>query len=153
MNVHFKLLPTAVFTAGLVSKQTILEALADRFASVYGADREQVLESLAEREALGSTGFGRGVAIPHARITDLRRPVATLLRLEEPVDFAAADGMPVELVFGLLSPANAGASHLQALAAISRIVRDDATHRALLETSDGEALFALLTNHLDRDAA
>lgn len=153
MNVHFKLLPEAVFTAGVDSKQAALEAVADRFAAVYRVDREVVLESLLEREALGSTGFGRGVAIPHARIADISRPVAVLLRLEEPIDFAAADGMPVELVFGLLSPENAGAGHLHALAAISRIVRDETMHRALVESADGEALFALLTNHLDRDAA
>ncbi|MCR2834475.1 PTS sugar transporter subunit IIA [Parerythrobacter lacustris] len=153
MHVHFKLLPEAVFTAGVAGKQAVLEAIADRFAAVYKVDREVVLESLLEREALGSTGFGRGVAIPHARIAGISRPVAVLLRLEEPIDFAAADGMPVELVFGLLSPENAGASHLQALAAISRIVRDEAMHRALVESVDGEALFALLTNHLDRDAA
>ncbi len=153
MQVHFKLLPEAVVTAGVEGKESVLEAVAERFAAVYKVDREAVLESLLEREALGSTGFGRGIAIPHARITGISRPVAVLLRLKEAIDFAAADGMPVELVFGLLSPQNAGASHLQALAAISRIVRDETMHRALVESADGEALFALLTNHLDRDAA
>src|SRR3546814_9254374 len=84
-----------------------------------------VLDRLEERERLGSTGFGRGVAIPHARCPAINRPVVVLLRLEDPVDFAAADGMPVDLVFGLLSPANAGATHLHALAALSRLVRSE----------------------------
>jgi PTS system nitrogen regulatory IIA component len=108
---------------------------------------------LQEREALGSTGFGRGVALPHARIDGLGRPVAALLKLAAPVDFGAADKMPVDLVIGLLSPINAGAAHLQSLAALSRMVRDDVMHRALSEAEDTETLYALLTNAADRDAA
>ena len=153
MEAQFKLLPEAVFTASLGSKQAILEAIADRFAVAYGVERDNVLESLQERESLGSTGFGRGVAIPHARIDGVPRPVAVLMRLDNAVDFAAADGMPVDLVFGLLSPQNAGASHLHALAAISRLVRDEAMHQAMADASDPEALYALLTNGSDRDAA
>jgi PTS system nitrogen regulatory IIA component len=93
------------------------------------------------------------VAIPHARIEGLKRPVAALLKLEHAVDFAAADDLPVDLVFGLLSPADAGATHLHALAAISRLVRDETMHEALVEATDAEALYALLTNATDRDAA
>ena len=83
-------------------------------------DAAAVLEYLEEREKLGSTGFGRGVAIPHARLPGIARPVAAVLRLEHPVDYSAADGLPVELVFGLLSPENSGATHLHALAAVFR---------------------------------
>jgi PTS system nitrogen regulatory IIA component len=93
------------------------------------------------------------VAIPHARIPGLTRPVAAFFRLEKPVQFDAADGMPVDLVFGLLSPESAGAAHLHALAAISRMMRDDALHAALGEAPGTEALFALLSNGSDRDAA
>ena len=153
MDAHFKLLPRAVFTASIDSKQAILEALADRFSLAYEVDRTKVLESLQERESLGSTGFGRGVAIPHARTDCVPRPVAVLLRLDAPVDFAAADGLPVDLVFGLLSPHNAGVSHLHALAAISRLVRDEAIHEALVDATGPEALYALLTNVSDRDVA
>lgn len=153
MDAYFKLLPEAVAAIRAGNKAAILAATADRFAAVYGVDRDTVLESLEEREALGSTGFGRGVAIPHARIDTINRPVAVLLRLESPVDFGAADGMDVDLVFGLLSPSNAGVSHLHALAAISRLVRDDEMHHALSEAQDSEALFALLTNSSDRDVA
>ena len=153
MNAIFKLLPEAVWTAAPGTKPAVLDALADRFAKVYALDRDDVLDGLQEREALGSTGFGRGVALPHARIDGLSRPVAALLKLESPSDFAAADRLPVELVIGLLSPTNAGATHLHALAALSRMVRDEDMHRALTEASDTETLYALLTNASDRDAA
>jgi PTS system nitrogen regulatory IIA component len=153
MNPYFKLLPEAVWTAPASGKAEILELLAARFAHVYQLDRALVLDGLQEREMLGSTGFGRGVALPHARLDHLKRPVAALLRLQAPVDFAAADGMPVDIVVGLLSPANAGVAHLQALAAISRLVRDEAMRRALVDATDAETLYALLTNATDRDAA
>ena len=153
MNAYFKLLPEAVWVESLADKRAILAAMAARFAAVYALDEGLVLEGLQEREALGSTGFGRGVALPHARIGGLGRPVATLLKLESPVDFAAADRLPVELVIGLLSPTNAGATHLHALAALSRMVRDEDMLRALVEASDTETLYALLTNASDRDAA
>jgi PTS system nitrogen regulatory IIA component len=113
-----------------------------------------VLEHLEERERLGSTGFGRGVAIPHARMPNIGgRPVAALLKLRHPADFAAADGMPVDIVFGLLSPENSGATHLHALAAISRLMRDERVHEALSDAPNQEALYGLLTNATDRDAA
>ncbi len=153
MNAKFNLVPDAIGSVRAEKKGDILTALADLFARVYGLDASQVLESLEERENLGSTGFGRGVAIPHARIDDISRPVAALLKLDNAVEFEAADGMPVDLVIGLLSPSNAGATHLHALAAISRMVRDEDTHQALIAASDNETLFALLTNVTDRDAA
>jgi len=153
MTALFTLLPEAVGTIAADSKQAILSQLAARFAAVYGLDSALVLERIDEREKLGSTGFGRGVAIPHARIADLHRPVAVFFRLETPVAFDAADGMPVNLVFGLLSPEQAGAAHLHALAAISRLMRDDAMHTALDDAPGAEALYALLANVIDRDAA
>ena len=153
MTALFSLLPEAVDTIAAESKQQILERLAERFAGVYGLDPVLVLERIEEREKLGSTGFGRGVAIPHARIADLSRPVAVFFRLETAVSFDAADGMPVDMVFGLLSPEAAGAAHLHALAAISRMMRDEAMHAALAEAPGSEALYALLANGIERDAA
>lgn len=153
MNVIFNLLPEAVATAQPKTKHQVLERLADMFSQVYGVDAGRALESLEEREALGSTGFGRGIAIPHARSSEITRPVVVLLRLDSSVEFAAADGMPVDLVFGLLSPENAGATHLHALAALSRLVRDDDMHQALIDAPDGEALYALVSNQIERDAA
>lgn len=155
MNPYFLLEPNAVAIVAAKSKDAILHALAERFSDTYGFEAAEVLERLNERECLGSTGFGRGVAIPHARADGQgqRRPVVALLKLEEPVDFDAADGMPIDLVFGLVSPENSGATHLHALAAISRLVRDERIHEALSEAPDAEALFGLMSNAADRDAA
>lgn len=153
MTALYTLLPEAVSTVRADTKAAILDRLAARFAEVYELDHAVVLERIEEREKLGSTGFGRGVAIPHARIEGLNRPVAVFLRLEAPVDFESADGMPVDFVFGLLSPQAAGAAHLHALAAISRIMRDDRMHEALIRAPGPEALYGLLHNVNDRDAA
>lgn len=153
MSVNFQLLPNAVASANPQSKQEVLERVASLAARVYGIDESTVLDGLEERERLGSTGFGRGVAIPHARSDTINRPIVVLLRLESPVEFDAADGMPVDLVFGLISPERAGATHLHALAAISRLVRDDSMHEALNDAPNTEALFALLSNQLERDVA
>lgn len=153
MNVNFKLSKDAVATAQADSKRAVFETLAARFAVAYGLDAIAVQEGLEERERLGSTGFGRRVAIPHARIDGIERPVAALLKLDSAVAFDAADGMPVNLVIGLLSPTNAGAGHLHALAAISRMVRDEATYDALIRAGNSEALFATLTNLTDNSIA
>lgn len=149
----FSIDPQAVRIVRADTKQQILGELADCFATVTTLDREHILERIEEREKLGSTGFGRGVAIPHARLDGLTRPVAAFFRLEQPVDFDAADGMPVDCVFGLLSPEQAGATHLQALAAISRLMRDERMHERLTAAPDADALYALLVNVIDRDAA
>ena len=153
MTALFTLLPEAVATVAADSKPAILRLLADRFAAVYTLDAAAVLAELEQREKLGSTGFGRGVAIPHARIAGIGRPVAAFLRLEAPVLFDAADAMPVDIVFGLLSPENAGATHLHALAAISRMMRDERMHTDLIQAADAEVLYGLLCNVIDRDAA
>lgn len=153
MSALFILLPEAVTTASGDDKAGILTRLADLFANVYELDRDLVLERVTERERLGSTGFGRHVAIPHARIPGLSRPVAAVIRLDRPVDFDAADGMPVDIVFGLLSPDGAGATHLQALAAISRMMRDERMHATLVAAPGTDAIYSLLSNVIDRDAA
>jgi PTS system nitrogen regulatory IIA component len=153
MAVLFTLLPEAVGSIRADSKPAILDLLADRFASVYGLDRAGVLSRIQDREKLGSTGFGRGVAIPHARVPGVTRPVAAVLRPIAPVAFDAVDGRPVDIVFGLLSPEHAGATHLHALAAISRLMRDESMHTALLQAPGPEAIYGLLCNVIDRDAA
>ena len=154
MSPLFSIKPEAVAIVDAADKPAILQRLSETFAASYGLDASQVLEHLEERERLGSTGFGRGVAIPHARMPAvMRRPVAALLKLRHPAEFAAADGLPVELVFGLLSPENSGATHLHALAAISRLMRDDRVRDALADAPNKEALYGLLTNATDRDAA
>lgn len=153
MTALFTLQPEAVATVRADGKAAVLRALAERFAAVYELDAAIVLTGIEEREKLGSTGFGRGVAIPHARIAGIHRPISAFLRLEAPVKFDAADAMPVDLVFGLLSPEQAGAAHLHALAAISRTMRDERMHAALIQAADAEVIYGLLCNVIDRDAA
>jgi len=153
MTSQFHLSPAAIAITAPDSKRAILGALAARFADAYQLDAQAVLERIEERENLGSTGFGRGVAIPHARVPGLSRPVVAVLRLQSPIDFDAADALPVDLVIGLLSPENAGVNHLHALAAISRLVRDERMHDALTKATDPDVLYGLLANVTDRDAA
>lgn len=153
MDINITIVPEAVRIARAESKAQVLGALANCFGEVYGLDADEVLEGLETREALGSTGFGRGIAIPHCRVSGVRKPTLAVLRLDQPVDFAAADAQPVSLAFGLVSPENAGATHLHALAAISRLMRDEAKLQALAEAPDAEALYAVLTNQFLRDAA
>ncbi len=153
MSSLYSVTPDSVAIVDAADKAAILEELSRVFARGWDLDAADVLDRLEERERLGSTGFGRGVAIPHARVANLSRPVAALLKLRQPVDFSAADGLPVDLVFGLLSPENSGATHLHALAAISRLMRDDRVRDALGEAPDAAALFSLLSNAADRDAA
>jgi len=153
MNPHYAIKPEAVAIMTAEDKQGILAGLADLMARAWDLDPSVVLEQLDEREKLGSTGFGRSVAIPHARIPGLKRSVAGLIRLTRPVDFASADGMPVDLVFGLLSPEQCGAMHLHALASISRLLRDERVHEALADAPDADAIYSLLTSAMDQDAA
>ncbi|MGH6658362.1 MAG: PTS sugar transporter subunit IIA, partial [Sphingomicrobium sp.] len=130
-----------------------LQQLANLAAQRLGGEPAAILASLMEREQLGSTGFGQGVAIPHGKIDGLSQIYGLFVRLSEPVDYKAIDGGPVDIIFLLLSPPNAGAEHLKALAAISRITR----HGAMLEKMRGarsrDALAAVLIGADERDAA
>jgi len=153
MDVNLALSPQAILFDRIDSKAKVLAALAELFAGAYGLYWTEVLENLEAREALGSTGFGRGVAIPHCRSKDIRRPSLALIRLEAPIDFAAADSRPVTLVCGLVSPENAGATHLHALAAISRLTRDEAKLQMLADAPTTEAAYTLLTTQFEQDAA
>jgi nitrogen PTS system EIIA component len=134
-------------------KGSLMKQLADLAGQRLGLDPAVVLASLNEREQLGSTGFGQGVAIPHAKIDRLERIYGLFARLAEPLDYKAIDGRPVDLVFLLLSPAGAGADHLKALAAISRVTRDVGTLERLRGARSRDALAALLMGADELDAA
>jgi PTS system nitrogen regulatory IIA component len=153
MDVNLNLLPEAVRLAPVKDKNDALSNAAELLAEAYGLQAHAILDGLEEREKLGSTGFGRGVAIPHCRSDQVNRPTVAVLRCDHAVDFGAADAIPVTLLFALVSPEKAGATHLHALAAISRLMRDEAIVQSLLEAPDAEAMFALLTNQFLRDAA
>jgi PTS system nitrogen regulatory IIA component len=135
------------------NKRALLQQLAQLAGQRLGLDSAQILASVSERERLGSTGFGHGVAIPHGKIEGLSRIYCMFARLSDPIEYQAIDGEPVDLVFLLLSPPDAGAEHLKALAAISRVVR----HVPMLEKMRGarsrDALAAVLMGADERDAA
>ena len=135
------------------SKRSLMKQLADLAGQRLGLKPAIVLAGLNDREQLGSTGFGQGVAIPHAKIEGLEDVYALFVRLGDPVDYKAIDGRPVDLVFLLLSPPDAGAEHLKALAAISRVTRDVATLERLRGARSRDALAAVLMGADERDAA
>jgi nitrogen PTS system EIIA component len=130
----------------VTSKKRLLQDLADMAESVYGLPSANCYRALMEREALGPTGVGRGVGIPHARFADVKQVQGLFVRLEKPVDFEAIDRQPVDLVFALFAPESAGADHLKALARVSRTLRSDAVCSKLRSTFEAAALFAILTD-------
>lgn len=129
----------------VASKKALLKELAHLSSLTLGLYPNEVLDALARREDLGSTGVGAGVALPHARLDAVRRPFGVLARLREPIDFEAVDERPVDLVFLLLLPAGAQNEHLNALACVARKLRDPEISGALRGARDATALYALLT--------
>lgn len=154
MELADLLVPGAVF-AGIkaASKKQLLGSLAAHAGKLLGIDERRILEAILERERLGSTGLGGGVAIPHAKLAELRQVMGVFMQLETPLDFDSLDGKPVDLVFLLLAPEDAGAEHLKALARVSRLFRDQATLAKLRGSSSGDALYALLTSYGQQKAA
>jgi nitrogen PTS system EIIA component len=137
--------PTDVLIAlSVVDKSALLGAMARHAAGRTGHDEAALLQALHARELLGSTGIGRGIAVPHARIPGLRTPFCGFARLAKPIEFGAIDGAPVDLVFLLLSPDNADRSHLALLAAAARRLRDPAVAEALRRERDRGRIAALL---------
>ena len=135
------------------NKRSLLQQLANLAAQRLEVDPATVLASVTEREQLGSTGFGQGVAIPHAKIEGLDSIYGLFVRLGDPIDYKAIDGAPVDLIFLLLSPAGSGVEHLKARAAISRVTRDAATLERLRGARSRDALAALLMGADELDAA
>jgi nitrogen PTS system EIIA component len=127
------------------SKKKALEELARLLGKgAAGADSADILNSLANREKLGSTGLGHGVAIPHGRLNGVETSVGAFMRLKNALDYDAHDGQPVDLVFGLLVPSNATEAHLKHLAAIAEMFSDEAFCKKMRGAADDAALYALL---------
>lgn len=136
----------AVFAAlRAQSKKQVLQELAQEAAKLTGVDARQILETLLQRERLGSTAIGRGIAIPHGRLAGLAGIVSLFARLSQPIAFGALDAEHVDLIFLLLAPEHAGADHLKALARISRLLREPSTIEKLRASKDRAALYAVLT--------
>ena len=134
-------------------KKPVLAELARKAGELAGIDERLVLDVVLERERLGTTGVGNGIAIPHGKLAGLKRLYGVFARLEKPVDFDAIDAQPVDLIFLLLAPEGAGADHLKALARVSRLLRDRRVCEKLRGSDRAEALYALLTEHAASHAA
>ena len=137
----------------VTSKKQALQELAKRAAEITGQPERAIFEVLIERERLGTTGVGNGIAIPHGKLPDLERLYGLFARLETPIDFDAIDEQPVDLICVLLAPETAGADHLKALARVSRLLRDRAVCEKLRGTDSAEAIHALLTESAASHAA
>jgi PTS system nitrogen regulatory IIA component len=137
--------PNAIIPALKVNnKKQVLQELAARAAALTGQNEKTIFDTLMQREKLGSTAVGNGIAIPHGKMATLGRLFGLFARLDRPVDFEALDGQPVDLIFLLLAPEGAGADHLKALARVARLLRDSTVADMLRASEDAEALYAVL---------
>ena len=139
-----KLEAVKVFSAAS-SKKRLFQEIGDVARSAYGLDAGASVEALLERESLGPTGVGHGVALPHARLNGLDKVIGAFVMLEKPIDFGAVDRQPVDIAFALFAPDDAGVEHLKALALVSRTLREPSLCAKLRANLDPSTLFALLT--------
>lgn len=135
------------------SKRQLLQDLAERASAKTGISGRQIFDTLLQRERLGSTGVGNGIAIPHGKLAELKHITGVFARLDKPIDFEALDDQPVDIVFLLLAPEGAGADHLKALARIARVMREPETIEKLRNSADAAAIYALLTETAASNAA
>ncbi|HEY9040508.1 MAG TPA: PTS sugar transporter subunit IIA [Roseovarius sp.] len=146
MDIPMILKPGAVRVLGAASsKKRLMHELGDIAHAVYGVSAQAAVDALQERESLGPTGVGHGVALPHARLDDVDRVVGALVLLEKPINFDAVDRQPVDLVFALFAPRDAGVEHLKALALISRTLRDAQLCEKLRANPDPATLYTIMT--------
>jgi len=154
MEIVDLLRPEAVKVVSTVSsKKVLLHTVADLAGQCYGIDPETSVRALQDREALGPTAVGHGVALPHARIEGLQDVCAVFMRLDKPIDFGAMDRKPVDLFFGLLAPETAGVEHLKALALVSRTMRDPSVCDKIRANSDADTVYTILTAAQRQQAA
>lgn len=154
MEISKLLTPSAVRVVGqFTSKKRLFQELGEIAAQAYGLSAAIAIDGLQERETLGPTGVGHGVALPHARLEDLTGIVGVFLRLERPLDYDSVDRQPVDLVFGLFAPKDSGVDHLKALALVSRTMRDPAVVAKLRANNDAAKLHAILTESRAPQAA
>ena len=154
MELYDLLHPEAVkVVAAASSKKRVLHDMAQLAGNCYDMRAEVLLEALLEREKLGPTGVGNGVALPHARSMDVGRVCGAFILLESPVDYGSVDKLPVDVIFGLFAPENAGVDHLKALAIVSRTLRDSSICAKLRANPDQQTLFTILTENQKIQAA
>jgi len=154
MELSSILKPSAVKVVSTVSsKKRLFQDLGDVVMECYGINGGEAFAALQQRETLGPTGVGRGVALPHARLHGLDKVVGCFMRVEKPFDFGAVDKQPVDLVFALFAPEDSGVDHLKALALVSRTMRDASICTKLRANTEAATLHALLTESLSNKAA
>lgn len=154
MELAELLIPGAIRVSNAVkSKKRLFQDLSEIAAAAYGLDEAIAIDALQERESLGPTGVGHGVALPHARIDGLERVRGVFIRLDRPLDYGSVDKAPVDLVFALFAPRDAGVEHLKALALVSRTLRDAGVCAKLRANDDPAKLFAILSERPDTKAA
>lgn len=147
MELASLLTPDAVKSiGGMTSKKRLLQALAEIAAECYGLKADEAVEALQDRESIGPTGVGEGVALPHARLSGLSEVVGVFLRLDRPLPFDSIDRQPVDLIFALFAPDDCGVAHLKALAAVSRVMRNSSTCAKLRANDDPDTLHTILTD-------
>lgn len=135
------------------SKKQILQMVSEKAAEITGLPEREIFDTLLQRERLGSTGVGNGIAIPHGKLPGIKNITGVFARLDAPVDFEALDDQPVDLVFLLLAPEGAGADHLKALSRIARLLRNHDTVSKIRGTDDAAAIYTCLSNSPASDAA
>lgn len=133
---------------GVKNKRDVLLKLSEKVATLTGQPAGDIFEALDNRESLGSTGLGNGIAVPHGKYTPLKGVIAVFMKLTEPVDFESVDDQPVDIVMMLLAPMGSGADHLKALARVARVLRTDSVAEALRRSNDPAVLYAILTRPL-----
>ena len=154
MDLGDLIVPEAILPAlKATSKKQVLQELSERAAEQTGLSEREIFETVLQRERLGSTGVGNGIAIPHGKLSNLTRLVGVFGRLSRPIEFDALDDQPVDLVFLLLAPEGAGADHLKALSKIARLLRNPETVARLRSSRDSETIYSLMTESRSPHAA
>ncbi len=154
MDLSSLLVPASVRVVGqFTSKKRLFQELGEIAQQAWQIPAAAAVDGLQERETLGPTGVGHGIALPHARLDDLNRIAGIFIRLEKPLDYDSVDRQPVDLVFGLLAPKDSGVDHLKALALVSRTMRDTALVQKLRANSDPAKIYAILIESRANKAA
>lgn len=144
---------SVLFCTDIKTKHDVLERLSIEVSRQTGHSAQEIFEALNDRESLGSTGLGNGIAVPHGKFAGLKGVIAVFIRLSVPVDFESVDDQPVDLVMMLLAPVGAGADHLKALARVARVLRTDSVAESLRHANDPRRMYSILTQPLETHKA
>jgi nitrogen PTS system EIIA component len=154
MDLSTILVPASIKVMGHISsKKRLFQELGELASQAHGLVAATAVDGLQERETLGPTGVGNGIALPHARLHGLEKIVGVFMRLEKPIDYESVDRLPVDLIFALFAPKDSGVDHLKALALVSRTMRDSGICTKLRANNDAAKIYAILTENRAPQAA